>query len=219
MCIRDRSYVFQVRPSVDLGYDQNNFSEVKFSIKRAFWTTWWFLILCALLIIFSVAGYYIKLLKQKEKERQVEVQQLSSDNELIFLKLENLRSQMNPHFIFNALNSIQEYIMFNEKKLAGDYLVKFADLMRLYLVHSSKGTITLKEEVNCLNIYLELEKLRFEDKLNYTIDHSNISYLDDINIPTMLVQPYVENALNHGLMHVSSDRVLDVSFDLSLIHI
>ena len=130
------------------------------------------------------------------------------------LKLENLRSQMNPHFIFNALNSIQEYILLNQKNLASDYLGKFADLIRMYLNHSTKGTITLSEEIEALNQYLELEKLRFEDSLDYQIQLPNEIDSETIEIPTMLIQPYVENALKHGLLHRKGNRILSIKFKL-----
>ena len=115
---------------------------------------------------------------------------------------------MNPHFVFNALNSIQDYIISNQKDLAGDYLGKFADLIRTYLEHSTKSKIALEEEVNILSKYLELEKLRFEDSLEYTIDIRNIKDPETICIPTMLIQPYIENALKHGLFHKKENRKL-----------
>ncbi len=143
-------------------------------------------------------------LKETQKRLALEKQYRSSE-------LKALKAQMDPHFIFNALNSIQEYIVLNEKKLASDYLGKFADLMRKYLHFSDKGSITLQEEINTLNIYLELEKTRFEDTLNYKINIEK--ELDtSLNIPTMLVQPYVENALKHGLLHIKNNRKLMISF-------
>lgn len=134
---------------------------------------------------------------------------------MINLKLENLRSQMNPHFVFNALNSIQEYIMKNQRVQAGDYLGgKFADLIRTYLDHSVKGRITVQEEIDSLNMYLELEQLRFEERLQYEIKIDIEQNPDHFFIPTMLIQPYVENALKHGLLHIEGERLLNVTFSL-----
>ncbi len=118
---------------------------------------------------------------------------------------------MNPHFIFNALNSIQDYIVLNQKNLASDYLGKFADLIRNYLHFSDTGEISIKEEVHNLNLYLELEKLRFEDVLTYSFTVDEKLNSDTIKIPTMLIQPYVENALKHGLLHKRKDRILSIS--------
>jgi len=123
-----------------------------------------------------------------------------------------LRSQMNPHFIFNALNSIQEYIVFNNKELASNYLVKFSRLIRIYLEHSQQNEIVLKEEVNALKIYLELEKIRFEDILDYDLYIDENLMLEQIKIPSLFIQPYVENAIKHGLLHKLDDRKLKVSF-------
>ncbi|MCH7525475.1 MAG: histidine kinase [Bacteroidetes bacterium] len=126
-------------------------------------------------------------------------------------ELKALKAQMNPHFIFNALNSIQEYILLNQKNLASDYLGKFADLIRNYLHYSDTGLISIAEEVKNLNLYLELEKLRFEDDLSYTITLDNTINSDTSYIPTMIVQPYIENALKHGLLHKKTDRNLKIT--------
>lgn len=206
------NYTFQVKPVLDLESSDAKIKELRFSIARPFWETWWFISGLSIFVLGSTVLYYRRKIKQKEQQRQLEVKQLSLDNELINLKLENLRSQMNPHFIFNALNSIQEYIVLNQKMLASTYLGKFADLIRTYLNHSTKGRITLQEEIDCLDMYLELEKLRFEDKLEYTINSSGSLTTSEVYIPTMLIQPYVENALKHGLLHRKTDRVLKIDF-------
>ncbi len=135
----------------------------------------------------------------------------SKKNELRLLNLKTLRSQMNPHFIFNALNSIQDYIILNQKNLASEYLVKFADLIRNYLHFSEVGFISISDEMHNLNLYLELEKLRFEEQLDYVFLSNIVSDIDTIKIPTMLIQPYIENALQHGLLHKKTNRKLVIS--------
>ena len=135
------------------------------------------------------------------------------EKELIESRQTALRSQMNPHFLFNALNSIQEMIMVNEKKLAGQYLGKFADLMRMYLNQSRKNTIALSEELEALNLYLDLEKVRFEDSLRIYYEVAPDLDVDNIIIPPMLIQPYVENAFKHGLLHRQYNRLLKIKFD------
>jgi LytS/YehU family sensor histidine kinase len=131
---------------------------------------------------------------------------------LVLSQLEALRSQMNPHFIFNALNSIQEYIVFNNKELASSYLIKFSRLIRIYLEHSQQNEIVLKEEISALKIYLELEKVRFEDVLDYDLQIDESLSLEQIKIPSLFIQPYVENAIKHGLLHKLNDRMLKVTF-------
>jgi sensor histidine kinase YesM len=128
--------------------------------------------------------------------------------ERINLKIKNaenehkiLRLQMNPHFIFNCLNSINLYIEQNNSELASSYLSKFSQLMRLSLAHSRKEKIVLSEEIKTIKLYLEMESMRFKGKLNYTFDIDDAVDVDFIELPPMLVQPYIENAIWHGLMH------------------
>ena len=145
-------------------------------------------------------------LELKETQKRLAIEKQYKDSELKALK-----AQMNPHFIFNALNSIQDYIVLNQKNLASDYLGKFADLIRNYLHFSDTGYISVPEEIHNLNLYLELEKLRFEDELNYTFIVDEKVNSEMIKIPTMLIQPYVENALKHGLLHKKNSRELRIS--------
>jgi tetratricopeptide (TPR) repeat protein len=145
------------------------------------------------------------ILELKETQKRLAIEKQYKDSELKALK-----AQMNPHFIFNALNSIQDYIVLNQKNLASDYLGKFADLIRNYLHFSDTGFISIADEVHNLNLYLELEKLRFEDLLNYSFKVDENMNSETIKIPTMLIQPYVENALKHGLLHKKEDRRLSV---------
>ncbi|MEE1944970.1 histidine kinase [Pedobacter sp. KR3-3] len=133
-----------------------------------------------------------------------------SEIERIDLKIKNaenehkiLRLQMNPHFIFNCLNSINLYIEKNDSTLASSYLSKFSQLMRLSLVHSRKEKIVLAEEIAVLKLYLEMETMRFKGKLNYVFDIEENVDIDFIEIPPMLIQPHLENAIWHGLMHKS----------------
>ena len=205
------SYTFEIRCKT---LSDENFvsTKITFKINRPFWLTWWFITLTALSVFGIIILFYRNKLAIKEKEKELALKNAKFENELAVLKLENLKSQMNPHFIFNALNSIQEYIILNQKNLASSYLAKFADLIRAYLEHSNKGYITIREEIECLDIYLQLEKLRFEDKFEYTLN--GIENNDHLKIPTMLIQPYVENAIKHGLLHKKDNRKLNVSFEL-----
>jgi len=119
---------------------------------------------------------------------------------------------MNPHFMFNALNSIQEYTLTNQQELAITYLAKFANLMRLYLNHSQKKTIYLQEELDALSLYLDIEKLRFEKSLHCQLIIDEGINAELISIPPMLIQPYVENAIKHGLFHRKNNRNLYIHF-------
>lgn len=202
-------YIFQIS-NVNKEETQEKVKEIKVVVIKPFWLKKWFAILLGIIVLLLIVKYYTNKSKIKEEERNKLLKQLEIDKELVNLKLENLRSQMNPHFIFNALNSIQEFILTNKKNLAGDYLGKFADLIRMYLSHSVKESITLEEEIGALNQYLELEKLRFEEDFVYNITCE----LETKNamIPTMLIQPYVEKALKYGLQHKKGSKRLDIKF-------
>jgi sensor histidine kinase YesM len=118
----------------------------------------------------------------------------------------NLRQQMNPHFIFNTLNSIQYYVFQNDKISSNNYMTKFASLIRKTLENSRHTEISIKEELDALHLYLELEELRFKEKFDWTIrvdeEIDTLAY----KIPTMLIQPYVENAITHGLMNKENGK-------------
>ncbi|MEF3079655.1 sensor histidine kinase [Winogradskyella poriferorum] len=183
---------------------------ITFVIAKPFWETYWFYALVLLTVFGLIWLYFRWRLQQKEAQRIAEVDKILIDKKITNLRLENLRSQMNPHFIFNALNSIQDYIISNEKELASSYLVKFSRLIRMYLDYSQQNEITLEEELNALKLYLELEKVRFEDELEYTISVDNQLKTKQIKVPSLFIQPYVENALKHGLLHKLNDRKLHI---------
>jgi LytS/YehU family sensor histidine kinase len=138
----------------------------------------------------------------------MEIQKLLAETQLMAL-----RAQMNPHFVFNCLNSIQECIVTEKYGEASLYLNKFSKLFRLVLNNSSKIMISLTDEIEVLELYLTLEHMRFEKSFRYTIQKNDELDTDEIMIPSMLLQPFVENALWHGLMHKTSDRLLTISFN------
>ena len=185
-----------------------------FTVNQVFYKSALFWIAVVGLLVAGVVLYYRRLLRFRESVKNEELKKLALDNELISLKLENLRSQMNPHFIFNALNSIQEYIVSNEKNLASSYLVKFSRLIRMYLDQSRDNEITLTQELDAMQLYLQLEKVRFEDKLIYDIQVDSNIKTDTVKVPPLFIQPYVENALKHGLLHKKTDRHLRLDFNL-----
>jgi LytS/YehU family sensor histidine kinase len=112
-----------------------------------------------------------------------------------------LRAQMNPHFIFNCLNSIKLYTLENDADKASDYLTKFSRLIRLVLENSRSELVTLQNELEALQLYIELEAMRFKHKVQFCIDVSPDIDQRFLSIPPLLLQPYVENAIWHGLMH------------------
>ncbi|MCG2615200.1 histidine kinase [Terrimonas sp. NA20] len=175
----------------------------------------------ALVLLLGLGGflYYrnrnkqVKLVLQLEKERAEQKQRESEfERKVSDAALHSLRSQMNPHFIFNCLNSIKLYAVENNQEAATSYLGKFSRLMRLVLENSKSDRITLQQEVETLRLYIEMEAMRFKEKLHYKIDLADNMDMDYIEIPPMLIQPYVENAIWHGLMPKEDGGILLVSF-------
>jgi len=154
-------------------------------------------------------------IKAIEADQQLRKQKEEIDNiskQLIELQLAALRSQMNPHFIFNALNSIKKFVLSNDVENADIYLGKFSRLIRSILNNTRESNISLEKEIEMLSLYLELEKLRFGKKLNYCIHLDPSLNEGTVFIPTMIVQPFVENAMLHGIMHKESDGEINISF-------
>ncbi|MBL0144789.1 MAG: histidine kinase [Chitinophagaceae bacterium] len=150
--------------------------------------------------------------EQKAKETEIEVLQLSKD--LATSQLTVLRAQMNPHFIFNCLNSIQQYILKGNVDEANRYLSRFSKLQREILMNGTQQFIFLEKEIELLTLYLQLEQLRFENTFTYTIHTASNIDASEIKIPTMILQPYIENAIWHGLIPKSGDKNIEISFIL-----
>jgi LytS/YehU family sensor histidine kinase len=145
-------------------------------------------------------------------KQQAKIETLENKQKMTESRLQSLRLQMNPHFLFNALNSIQQMILANEEMVATRYLSKFSKLLRMILVHSDKEYVSLKEELEILHLYIELESIRFKDSFKYSIECDDQIDIDEIRLPTLLIQPFVENAIWHGLMHKEGNRLLQVKF-------
>ncbi|MBP7821812.1 MAG: histidine kinase [Saprospiraceae bacterium] len=145
----------------------------------------------------------------EKKEQQATLLQLKADQ----LQLKALRSQMDPHFMYNAMNSIQHYITSNEPSLAAKFLAKFAKLMRRSLDYSDNEKITLEQEISFLREYLFInQQLRFKNKLNYEININQEIEEESIRIPSMILQPFVENAIEHGIRFKASANII-LSFE------
>lgn len=135
--------------------------------------------------------------------------------ELAESRLNALRSQMDPHFIFNAITTIQHFILNNEKLAALSYLDELSNLIRKFLEHARRPRISLTEELELLIAYINLESMRFSDKFGFMINVGSDIDTDAIEIPSMLIQPYVENAIKHGLMHKTEYGSLSIDISLN----
>ena len=160
------------------------------------------------LIIYSlITGFLLMSLLLYFMYRNNKQQKLANN----LLALKSMRSQMNPHFIFNALNSVNSFIAVNDERNANRYLSEFSVLMRSVLENSDEDFIPLTKEVELLELYVKLEHNRFKDKFNYQINVDKKIDLEQFSIPPMLLQPYIENAIWHGLRYKKEIGNLEIS--------
>ncbi len=208
------SYTVQLRAQLPDGRF-TPVAEVKITIVPPLYARWWFRLLSALLIGGALYALYRYRLRFIERQNVLLQQKIKLEQELDRSMLASIRSQMNPHFIFNALNTIQSYIYLNDKPNAISYLGKFSSLTRLILDMSSHERVSLRDEIDALKLYLELEKVRFEESLEVKMEVDKAIHPDQCFIPPMLIQPYVENAVKHGLLHKKAERELRIAFRLN----
>lgn len=175
-----------------------------FTIAAPFWQTWWFYLSSVVVLLAITSLVYWRQLKAQQK-RAAQI------NELNASKLTAIQSQMNPHFIFNALNSIQDLVLKGDIDNSYTYITQFADLVRRTLDGSGKDFIELSQEVRLIELYLGLEKLRFKGDLECSI---HADHIEDVLVPPMLIQPFIENALVHGLLHKEGPKYIRVDFTL-----
>ncbi len=183
-----------------MGQKTSNRIDMTFEIKKPFYKRWWFVLLTSLLIMLLV-GYFAYSYYRKERFSQ----QLTS------LKLEALQSQLNSHFIFNALNAIQMYVVKNDQRAANKYMSQFALLIRSFLDSSRNKTVLLSNEIKFIKTYISLEEIINEGKFDVQIDVDpklNLNYA----IPSNVIQPFVENAIVHGLLHQEKKGLLSLRF-------
>ena len=150
--------------------------------------------------------------KREAELRELKIKQQQAELERADSELKAIKAQMNPHFIFNALNSIQEMFFIGDKRLANEHLGKFSQLTRQILKASGRQFVTLAEEIDMLQKYLELEGLRFESDFTFAVTVNDEVDADYIQLPPMLIQPYVENAIRHGLLHKQGEKNVQVNF-------
>jgi ligand-binding sensor domain-containing protein len=192
LSLKPNSYQLQTR--IKTGSSFTDVKTFNFKINKPFWSRLWFKILILLILILLLYVVYLWAVHKTKKQQRI-------SEMLAISQLTALRSQMNPHFMFNVLNAVQGLIYSNQKSKASEYLGTFSTLMRKTLDVSAKRDITIAQEVKTIELYVSLEQARFEDNdFNYKIILPN----EDLNqyiIPSLIIQPFVENAIKHGLMH------------------
>lgn len=201
-------FVFEIRAVNEDGLESQKTASIKFVINSPFWQRWWFYVLMVLLGSGVVAVLF--MIRIRFINRRAELR-----NKVTASQLTALKSQMNPHFLFNTLNSLQDLILKHDIKNSNYYLNKFSVLMREILDVSGKDEIPLAREIKLLDTYLELEKLRFGDEFRFTIKVDEEIDVEHLQLPPMIIQPFIENALKHGLLHKKGDKRLDIEFSLT----
>lgn len=202
------NYIFEVIASNGDATSSYKPALFGFSISKPFWMRWWFWMLLTVLLV-TAAWWTInqRLLNIRNTVRQKGI--------LAEYQHQALASQMNPHFIFNSLSSMQAFILGDEKENALRYIDRFSFLMRKSLEHSMLKFVPLEKEIELLRAYLDIEAMRFGDKLAYNITCAPSIDARHIHIPTMLIQPFAENAIRHGLMHrEETGGQISISFSL-----
>lgn len=187
------------------GKNSENTLILKGNVTPKFYKNYWFLALLFVAFLSIVYAIYKWQLKIQHAKSQREI-------ELYASKLTAIQSQMNPHFLFNALNSIQNLVLKGDIENTYTYITTFSNLVRKTLNYSDKEYIDFEQEVQLLELYLSLEKLRFSKQFEYTITGKNI---EGFLVPPLLIQPFVENALIHGLLHKEGERKLSIHFELT----
>ncbi|HEV7230689.1 MAG TPA: histidine kinase, partial [Bacteroidia bacterium] len=202
-------YSFTVYALNCSGVQSEQPATLHFIINRPFWLEKWFIVLLTVLslgIIFLLYSLRIRSIERRISEKE------EISRKMTEMELKALRAQMNPHFIFNCITSIQHFILKNDTESADNYLSSFAQLIRSVLTYSRFEFIPLETEMEMLELYLHLESMRFSSKFSFKVRaHENLD-IENLCLPPMVIQPYVENAIWHGLMHL-----IDKKAELSIL--
>jgi len=199
-------YVFKVKAFNRSGIE-SEIKSIKLKIKKAYYQrlTFKLVALVVLLLMVALIYTYIFYVKMREIKKRNSV-----INELNKFRQRALSAQMNPHFIFNSLNSVQSYILTNDREKSSTYLSKFGKLMRKVLDNSQNPVITLYEELEALKVYVEMELIRFHNCFNFQLKIDDNIKINQIEVPPLIIQPYVENAIHHGLRMKDGEKKLSI---------
>ncbi len=202
--VRPGNYQFEVRSrSIDNPDWGDPVTLSYIQIQHPFWEKTWFILLASVCLIgLTLLAIRVRNLKRKQNQKLI----IEFNKQLAEVEMKALRAQMNPHFLFNVLNAIKLQVQKKEEEKAVKLITNFSKLIRSVLQNSEQKKITLKEELDALELYIQIEQKRFNSEFNYEIITCNETYPSRIMIPPLMLQPYVENAIWHGLMHKSDGK-------------
>jgi ligand-binding sensor domain-containing protein len=200
-------YKFMVKTINSYGKESLKPIEIIFQINKPYYKKWWFITGIIVIVLLVIAGIFYLFFKTKLREanKRNEIEKALNRS-----RQQALSAQMNPHFIYNSLNSVQNYILKNEPLKSSEYLSKLGDLMRRILNNSQHSSITLQEELEALKKYVEMERLRFHQDFDFEIIIDREIEPQKIKVPPLIIQPYVENAIHHGLRLREGEKQLKV---------
>lgn len=198
------NYRIEIQAKNDFGTWISAKEKIEFTILEPYWQTFWFQTIAYLLVFAIGLSMYIVYARNKEKRKKQE-EELNMNIQKLF------SSQLNPHFVFNSLNSIQNFVLKNERMISSEYLGKFALLIRRIFENSSNALITFEKELETINTYIELEQLRFTQKFEYELTVDPLINKKTTYFPSNLLQPIVENAIKHGLVNKEGKGTLEIS--------
>ena len=193
-----------------INLNNNRRISLPFTVAFAFWQKWWFspFVFLVISIVLGIIFYFLSLIRLRQ---QLRLQSVRHE-----LEIKALRAQMNPHFIFNCMNTIDAYILRKKFLEASDFLQKFSKLIRKILENSENQTISIEQEIQTLKLYIELEQERFSNSFVSYFDIEPELMTKDYQIPSLIFQPFVENAILHGIRHLTDRKGL-VSIELKKI--
>lgn len=201
------NYTFSVKAINEDGVESLTPSTLSIIINPPWWRTWWFRTSIAIMLALTIWLIYRSRLNNIRKQENLKRDFQQKVNEL---SMQALQTQMNPHFVFNSLNAIQQFLTTNDQENAMHYLSSFARLIRNVFEQSGKKMISLKEELEFLKLYLKLEDLRFNHKVEINLIIDEEIFPEDYYIPPLLIQPVIENAFKHGLFHKKGEKILKI---------
>ena len=200
------TYEFQIRAANEDGILSDRTATLKINVATPLWKKWWFVLLLILVVSTSVGIIFILRIRNIKKKAEIL-------NKITESQLTALKAQMNPHFMYNTLNSIQDLVLQKDIKNTNYYLSRYSTLMRKILEISEQNQVELNEEIEILKLYLELEQLRFGTDFEFSIICDLDINQNTIFIPSMIIQPFVENAIKHGLLHKKGNKLLAIRFE------
>lgn len=196
-------YTFEVYAANNQGYWSDQPATISFEVHPPFWLTWWFISGLTILVLAGASLLIRYQMRETDRKRSVQLRLLESEQK-------SLQAQMNPHFLYNSLNSAQYQITTGSRSDAADHLARFSILMRKVLQNNRVSMVSIREELDMLDLYLQLEQSRLMNSFSFQLDLQDKS-LENVRIPTMIVQPFVENAVWHGIASLKTNGMIKIS--------